>query len=271
MQPTKLDNYVNTILPLIKNELYDLRVELMKYYGNVSHTNKSDGTALTKLDELVEKRLSKLIQMVDPDVGIYGEEFGVTGNKDTFWTLDPIDGTESFIRGLPFCSNMLCLINGDDLIASVIYSFVQDEMHVAIKGRGATCNNKSIKVSSVDIKKSGIEFESKITFKDNIPELFFGMPRYSVYSFGKSSGFRFVLVAKGTIEASVVYKGPGLLYDYAPGALLIKEAGGVVANIGSKDYNYKNGNFIASNKTTHKALQDYFIAEKATEPRWLDV
>ena len=271
MQPTKLDNYVNTILPLIKSELYSLRIELMKYYGNVSHTNKSDGTALTKLDELVEERLSKLIQGVDPNVGIYGEEFGVTGNRDTFWTLDPIDGTESFIRGLPFCSNMLCLINGDDLIASVIYSFVQDEMYLAVKGRGATCNGKPIKVSSVDIDKSGIEFESKITLKDKIPKLFFFFFFYSVYSFGKSSGFRFILVAKGAIEASVVYNGPGLLYDYAPGALLIKEAGGVVTNIGSKDYNYKNGNFIASNKQTHQPLQEYFIAQKATEPRWLGV
>ena len=271
MQPTKLDNYVNTILPLIKSELYSLRIELMKYYGNVSHTNKSDGTALTKLDELVEKRLSNLIQGVDPNVGIYGEEFGVNGNKDTFWTLDPIDGTESFIRGLPFCSNMLCLLNGDDLIASVIYSFVQDEMYVAVKGRGATCNGKPIKVSSIDINRSGIQFETPVSLNDNAHKLFFGLPRYSIYNFGKCAGYRYTLVAKGVLEGVVIYQGAGFLYDYAPGALLIKEAGGVVANIGSKDYNYKNGNFIASNKQTHQPMQDYFVAQKATEPRWLDV
>ena len=257
MNPAELDNYIAKALTVIKKTLYDLKPELMENYGVIEHEKKADKSAVTRLDKHVETVLKTALSKIDPRVGFYGEEFGIDGNTEVYWLIDPIDGTEAFIRGMPFCSNMLCLVNGEALATSVIYNFPLDEMFIAIAGRGATCNDKKITVSERKIDHASIEFEIRRDSKRN-HALYFGLPRYSVLKFS-AAGFGFSQVAKGAIEARVQYDGYGKLWDYAPGALLVSEAGGRVANMGSNIFEYNNLDFIASNQAVHEDLQNYFV------------
>ncbi len=256
MQDTELSKYIDTALPVIKQILRDLRPELMQHFGVIEHEKKQDNTSVTALDMQVENILKNAITDFGYDVGFYGEEFGITGSKDIFWTIDPIDGTEAFLRGMPFCTNMLCLIRGGQLEASIIYNFPLDEMYSAIKGKGATRNGIPIKVSDRLLQHASIEFEIQPTTQES-RDMFFDLPRYSTVKFA-AAGFGFCLVAKGALEARVQVNGYGKLWDYAPGALLVQEAGGTVANIGSDEFDYHDLNFIASNKVTHRELQEFF-------------
>jgi fructose-1,6-bisphosphatase/inositol monophosphatase family enzyme len=63
-----------------------------------------------------------------------------------------------------------------------------------------------------------------------------------------SAGYEFVLVATGKLEGRICVDAFGKDYDFAPGSLLVSEAGGIVANIGSTTYDYRNTNLIAGNK-----------------------
>jgi myo-inositol-1(or 4)-monophosphatase len=247
---------VHDTLAAIHAALIELRPRLLENHGTISHTKKSDNSSLTELDVLVEKELLTAIGAVDSTVGFYGEEFGQQGSSDRFWTIDPIDGTEAFIRGLPFCTNMLAYIENGEVVASVIYNFVLDEYYQAVRGEGATCNGQTILVSDRDMGHACVEFE----IRQDAPmsrDLYFELPRFSMVKFS-AAGFGFCQVARGRIEARLSYNAYGKIWDYAPGSLLVTEAGGIVANIGQLRYAYDNTNIIASNAKIHDNLQQYF-------------
>ena len=71
-----------------------------------------------------------------------------------------------------------------------------------------------------------------------------------------SAGFEYAMVASGKLDARISLDPYGKIWDFAPGSLLVAEAGGVVANIGSKGYDYRNFNFIAANPVIYKELTE---------------
>lgn len=241
-----MDSYIPKSLAVIEQTLRSIRPELLKNYGQIDHVLKGDMSVVTELDRHIETLLKDALRPLDANVGFYGEEFGLEGSTETFWTIDPIDGTEAYIRGMPFCTNMLCLISDSQPQASVIYNFVLDEYFVAIKDKGATMNGKQISVSDRPISRAGTEYETKSAILAN-RESYFTAPGYMRYVFAVA-GYGLSQVAKGVLEARIQRDAHGKIWDYAPGALLVKEAGGKVANIGESTYDYKNLEFIATNK-----------------------
>lgn len=71
-----------------------------------------------------------------------------------------------------------------------------------------------------------------------------------------SAGHELALVASGKLEARVTCDPFGKAWDYAPGALLVSEAGGIVANIGKRTYDYRNCDFIAASPNVYRALAE---------------
>ena len=69
-----------------------------------------------------------------------------------------------------------------------------------------------------------------------------------------NAGYEFAMIATGRIEGRVCVDPYGKDYDFAPGTLLVSEAGGMVTNIGSRTFSIQNLNFIASNRLVHQAL-----------------
>ena len=60
------------------------------------------------------------------------------------WTLDPIDGTEQFIRGIPTCKNLFSLVDNGQPVWALMYMFVRDELWLARKGQGTFCNGTKV-------------------------------------------------------------------------------------------------------------------------------
>ncbi len=238
------DQTVKDSLDLVVSVYKGFREELMLHYGNRSFTEKADTSWVTEEDEKIERALQARLAEAFPTLGFRGEETGQHNSAEQFWLVDPIDGTSLYVRGIWGCTNMAALVDGDTTVAAVIYDFVNDECYTAIRGQGAYKNDEPIRVSDRSSKQSMILVESK-HFEQYGPALneagmFNVEPMYS-------AGHGFLLVASGKIEARIQIEAFGKDYDYAPGALLVAEAGGTLVTFDSKPYRYDTLDFAASN------------------------
>jgi histidinol phosphatase-like enzyme (inositol monophosphatase family) len=99
---------------------------------------KSDASPVTIADRSAEQLLRERIAAQFPKDGILGEEFGAQqGSSDFTWILDPIDGTKSFISGVPFYGTLIGVEHGGRALAGFIYMPALDEGVYAAVGEGA--------------------------------------------------------------------------------------------------------------------------------------
>jgi myo-inositol-1(or 4)-monophosphatase len=212
------------------------------------------GDAVTKLDIETEKFIFENLKQKFPSIGFKGEELGsVDISSGKFWLVDPIDGTAYFSRGIKGCSTMLALIDDGQVKIGIIYDFIDENLYFAEKGKGAYHNYKQMYVSKRDIKDSLVFIECKVT--DEVSGAFLELQkRYDVASAGYPAGTEFAMVARGQVEGRICLNAFGGEHDFAPGSLIVQEAGGVVANLGKTTYDYTNRNFIAANKILFEDL-----------------
>lgn len=182
-----------------------------------------------------------------------GEEFGGDRKSETFWLSDPIDGTGHFIRGIPFCTTMLALVDKGQVAFALIYDFVNDDVYHAELGKGAYKNDEKISVSDRTLQQAYLHCEVNSNKEENRAVLSVVENKANLIN-TLNSGFEFVLVACGKTDGRIVYNGFGKDYDFAAGTLLVKEAGGIVRNFKSDNYDYKNLNFIATNPKVYEEL-----------------
>lgn len=107
----------------------------------VEVTTKADRTPVTVADREAELLLRRHIEARYPDHGIVGEEFGtVRPDADFVWVLDPIDGTKSFVSGIPLFATLVGVLAHGQSIAGVICAPAMGELASAAQGDGCTLN-----------------------------------------------------------------------------------------------------------------------------------
>jgi fructose-1,6-bisphosphatase/inositol monophosphatase family enzyme len=241
MQPTT-DFYVSA-QACIEKVVREYRPTILEAHGNIDPSIKPDATPVTVFDEQLEQMLRDALTSFDSSIGFEGEELGKSGNEETFWLIDPIDGTESFVRGLPFVRNIVTLIDNNEPVFTLIYRPIADELLIATKGGGAFNNGRPIHVSNRPMERAWLDLS--IPLLDN-----------SAISLVQSirpyiNGFRtigeFTYVAQGQLDGQLLYKAGGGPWDYAPRALLAREAGGRVANVGADTYDFRNNDTLMAN------------------------
>lgn len=231
--------------------------ELKKYYGNVESISKGDGDSVsgvvTELDRKTEQFLATELGKFSPSIGFRGEESGVQSSADTTWLVDPIDGTAHFIRGIPFCTTMVALIENGTVVMAVIHDFVHDDTYWAIRGGGAYCNDDKISVSQRSLKQSILSFETKLEKPENCAK-YLAVREQSNIIATINCGFEFAMIASGKLDGRIGLDPYGMDWDFAPGSLLVTEAGGVATNIGKNTYDYANHDYVIANKAIHDEL-----------------
>lgn len=218
----------------------------------------SDASALTQLDLDTEKFLVEGLSKLFPEIGFHGEEYGIQGDKKYFWTLDPIDGTSHFVRGLPFCTVMVGLIKDGEVVFGLIYDFIRKDFYWAEKGLGAFKNRETLHVSDRPMNRAYLSFETNFDFPGMV-ELYKKVTQASTNFHSVNAGWEFAQIAAGKLDGRILLHPYCSLWDVAPGSLLVKEAGGQVANIGSDTYDVFNRDFMAVNPQVY----DFLTKEKA--------
>ena len=189
---------------------------------------KADGSPVTVADRTAEERARAWIGARFPADGVLGEEFGLTRpDARRRWVLDPIDGTKSFVRGVPLWGTLVAVCEGETVLAGAVYLPPSGELVAAAPGEGAWLNGSRCRVSPV----SSLDGATVLTTDERFRE----MPAYRVgweavsqgASVSRSWGdcYGYVLVATGRAEVMV---DPVLSpWDAAAVMPIVTEAGGV--------------------------------------------
>jgi len=216
---------------------------------------------VTDVDISAEKEIIYHLQKAYPEHAILGEETGLTGSEQAEyrWLIDPLDGTTNFIRGIPhYAVSIACLYRGKAEHA-VIVDPVRGEEFTASRGRGAQLNGRRIRVSGLN-SLEGALLGTGIPFKDHCDERLGPYARTIEVLAAQCAGIRragaacldLAYVAAGRLDA---FWEIGLApWDIAAGALLVREAGGLVADIDGSDNYLQSGNIVCGNPKCFKAV-----------------
>ena len=201
------------------------RVTLGYYQTQLTPDRKGDNTPVTVADEEAERKLRQLIQAQYPEHGIMGEEFEpVTGNGRYTWVLDPIDGTKSFVSGVPLYSTLVALLEEGEPLLGIIHMPVLNEMVYALRGEGCYWNGRRAQTSAVDnladarLLVSGLNYfgPKKAGWERLVKATYFQR------TWGDAYGY--ALVATGRAE---IMLDPALApWDAGPLRIIMEEAGG---------------------------------------------
>ena len=225
---------------------------------------KPDATPVTDADKATEKCIREILEAERPNDGILGEEFGadITGKK-RYWVIDPIDGTKSFLRGLPVWSTLIALVEVTDEKHEVVVGLVSSpalaRTWFATKGGGAfttfdsdTNPNKNtprkISVSKVnEIKNAHVGYSDFVGF-DNRLNGFQSIINDAWRTRAVGDFWSHMLVAEGVMDVAIE---PSLaLWDMAPLDIVLREAGGSFSDLDGAD-----GPFGKSGLSTNGALK----------------
>ena len=182
---------------------------------------------VTKTDKHVEKILIEELSKTKKNYSFLTEENGVIKNKDeeNIWIIDPIDGTTNFLHGIPHFAISIALKSKDELLSGLIFDPIKDEMFFAEKDKGAFLNNQRLRVSN----KNSLE---ECLFSSNNEGV-----KYSNLNMrcSGSAALDLAYVASGRFDG--YFQKKINLWDIAAGALMVKEAGGIVNDINEFDIN----------------------------------
>lgn len=204
------------------------RSTLAYFRAGVQPEMKVDNTPVTIADRTSEEIVRRRIEASYPRHAIVGEELGATGgDKATHrWYIDPIDGTKSFIHGVPLYSVLLGLEVEGQMEVGVAYFPALDEMICAARGEGCWWNGRRAHVSSVtQLRDAVMTFTDPLTFeRTGRGEAWQRLQRATYYRAGWSDAYGYCLVATGRAEVTLdPLMAP---WDSAPFPAILSEAGG---------------------------------------------
>ncbi len=223
------------------------RITLGYFQTGIVPERKSDESPVTAADKAAEQKIRELITRYWPDDGIIGEEFGNhTGTSGYTWTVDPIDGTKSFVQGVPIYSVLLSLTDGKRPLVGVVHFPALNETVYATQGGGCYWNGRRTQVSSVATVRDSVLLASDIDAFDKYnraaPWKRLVDSTYFQRTWGDSYGY--ALVATGRAEIMV---DPWMaIWDCGPLQVVLEEAGGTFADWNGNPTIYA-GEAIATN------------------------
>ena len=237
-------------------ELAERAGTLSKRYfegGAMSVQTKHDGTPVTAADREIEQTMRDAVAANFPDDGFVGEEFPDTeGDSGYRWIVDPIDGTKSFVRGVPLYSNLIALQEGDEIVFGIINMPSAGIVVRAERGKGCLRNDVPVRVS--DRAHLDGSYVMATWLEDWEPDVVEDLRTQGVTVRTWGDAFGYAMVACGFADAVVDYTTQP--YDLAPMPVIIEEAGGRFTDLDGRRV-FDGGNGIASNGLIHETLRAY--------------
>jgi histidinol-phosphatase len=219
---------------------------------------KEDGSPVSEADLAADRAIRAILGRAFPAHGLLTEESGLSrGDGRHLWIADPVDGTQSFIRGLPCWAVLLALEVDGRLEVSVIHAPAQGTTLWARRGKGAFENGQPLRVSGRPLKAAWITHGWTGDFFSHRLEK--GLARLAGRAklvTGAFDALAFAAVARGQVEAFIEGPGPKV-WDHAAPRLIVEEAGGRFTNLAGTP-GHRGPGSIASNGRIHAALAGAF-------------
>lgn len=216
--------------------------------------SKPDLTPVTEADRAAETVLRARIEAERPGDGIVGEEYGESeGTRDRRWILDPIDGTKSFVRGIPAWGTLIALESEGEVVVGVVSAPALRRRWWASRGRGAYADGEQIQVSRVAaVEDAMFCYTSMVAFDEHgLGDQFRALAARCWEARGFSDYWAHVLVAEGS--ADIAAEPVMNLWDNAPLKVIVEEAGGRFTDLDG-NARIDGGSAVTTNGLLHDAV-----------------
>lgn len=226
---------------------------LLKHFGTSLHIETKGNTRsiVTNADRESDALIRKLVLEKFPSHGIVSEENEPKKGDGYVWHIDPLDGTTNYSRSISYFCVSIALAKDGELLVGVVYDPVRSNLYTAAKGKGASLNGRKIRVS-----KSGSMAEVLLCFdfcyeeekRLKTIEIMKKLVHARSMRINGSAALTLCEVASGLVSAYVHTCGSS--WDFAAGALLVREAGGVVTFLDGNGWSPDASNgIVAANPT----------------------
>jgi myo-inositol-1(or 4)-monophosphatase len=219
---------------------------------------KQQNDFVSEVDDAAEEAIISILREAYPAHGILAEESGYRDrDAEYLWVIDPLDGTTNFLHGFPqFCVSIALLHKGVPTQA-VVFDPNRNELFTATRGAGAYLNDRRIRVSRLDkiedaLLGTGFPFREVPHLDDYMRMLGNAMRTCAGVRRPGAAALDLAWVACGRIDG---FWEMGLSpWDMAAGALLVREAGGLVGDLEGEDKFLDSGRIVAANGKIFAAL-----------------
>lgn len=231
------------------------RVTLRWFQAGVAAERKTDRSPVTVADRESERVMRALLRQRFPDDGILGEEAGEdAGRSGRRWILDPIDGTRSFVHGVPLYGVMAALESDGEPVLGVLHFPALGETVAAARGLGCRWDGRPCRVSETDSLDDALVVTSGDAGPTNPRHaalLRLGERADTFRTWGDCYGY--ALVATGRADAML---DPVLeIWDAAAVRPVIEEAGGVFTDWAGQT-SHRSGHAIGTNRRLAAAIRE---------------
>lgn len=252
-----MNPFLNTAIKTVR----EAGVIMLRAQDNLSRlktAKKGKNDYVTEADHQVETFIIETLKEAYPDHHFYGEETGGSLEHDEVWIIDPIDGTNNFMRGVPYFSISVALMHKGVVKQGVVYNPMLDEMFAASRGNGAFLNQHRIRVTPNQLLKNAMlatgsphkDCEALDRYVKSLETLY---PQCSAIRRSGSAALDLAYVAAGRYDG---FWESGLeIWDIAAGALLVKEAGGIVSDFAGGKTFLETGNIVAATPKLFEAVR----------------
>jgi myo-inositol-1(or 4)-monophosphatase len=233
---------------------------IIRNLGRISKDDiglKEASDFVTRVDLESEEMIIRMIREVFPHHHFLSEEGTRESESEYRWVIDPLDGTTNFIHAYPIFSVSVALEHEKETVVGVVFDPMRNELFTAEKGSGSFMNCLPIRVSEVDtmgrsLITTGFPFRKREVI-DTYLRIFKSIfLKVSDMRRAGSAAIDLSYVACGRCEGFFEF---GLSpWDMAAGALIIREAGGIVSDFGGGEDYLQAGNIIAGNPSIHRYL-----------------
>lgn len=243
---------------------------LIRDFGEVEQlqvSRKGPGDYVSAADRRAEEIIFEELSKARPEYSFLMEESGTKGdqNAEFRWIIDPLDGTSNFLHGIPHWSISIALEHKGEVVAGIIFDPVKDETFRAEKGTGAFVRNLRLRVSGRTEINTSMIAAGQPKHDTEAIDLF--MKEYATV-FKKSGGVRrygsaaldLAYVAAGRYEA--YWERYINAWDVAAGALIVREAGGIVSQIDGRTDAVHGNNILAGNQAIYGEMKTLLAGVK---------
>jgi myo-inositol-1(or 4)-monophosphatase len=254
--------------PALLNAVNAGAAEILRFFNNDFKVSNKEGinNLVTEADHASEKAIISVIKSAFPDHYILSEEAGELIQDSNYkWIIDPIDGTINFAHGIPLNCVSIGVEHNGEIVMAAVYNPHLHELFFAEKGKGATLNEKTIRVS-----------EQTQTIKSclvtGFPYTYLNMPNGPLEIFERfvrkgvpvrrlgSAAIDLCWVACGRFDGFYEHKLEA--WDSAAGYLIVEEAGGKVTDHQGNKFSVYQHKVLATNGKIHDEMLDVINNKK---------
>lgn len=249
-------------------EINILNLKLLKIYNSddIQIKNKSDNSPVTVADMKSHEFLCDILEKTDfPILSEESEESFDRKTIETFWIIDPLDGTKDFIQKTDEFSVMIGLVHKEEVVLGIVSVPAKDKIYYAIKGQGAYLlengKKQKLKVSETNDPEGARIVVSRNHFSGEMKD-FAEMYNMNLVKCG-SNGVKVGLLAEGKADFFFNPTDRMGIWDSCGPDIILKEAGGTMTGVTGKPIDYTQSGvknkfgIVSSNTILHSVLIDF--------------